>query len=321
MAVIWITGAHGFIGSHLARHLANRGHDVYGIGHGHWVTDAFRSAGLSVWLNSDISASSLGQLARLAPLPTTIYHLAGGSSVPAAFLNPHEDFHRTVCTTLELLEWIRQTDLGISLIAVSSAAVYGSNHTGPIGEGLPPNPFSTYGFHKSMMETICRNYGQNFGVSVAIARLFSVYGAGLQKQLLWDLCNKLSRDSQVVLGGTGVELRDWIHIKDAQEGLALLRSQPSQDAPVFNLASGQPCSVSTIAEMIANHWTECCASTQSGVQLEFTGQSRPGDPTHLIADVGKISALGFHCRTSLGEGVRDYVSWYHRFHQTLSTSQ
>lgn len=312
MAVIWITGAHGFIGRSLSRYLADQGHEIFGIGHGHWTPQEAQAAGLRLWLNSEISSTSLVQFARSAPLPETVYHLAGGSSVGAALYNPYEDFQRTVCTTQELLEWMRQSTPTTGLVAVSSAAVYGSCHSGPIPELEPPNPFSTYGFHKLMMETICRNYSQNFGVPIAIARLFSVYGPGLRKQLLWDLCCKLMLNSDVELGGTGTEARDWIHIHDACLALILLPNQASVSMPIFNLASGESTSIRSIAESVIHSWQAAETCEIPTFQLRFNGMSRPGDPTRLLADVSRLQTLGFRCSTPLENGLNDYVAWFRR---------
>jgi UDP-glucose 4-epimerase len=315
MAVIWITGAHGFIGRSLSRHLADLGHEVYGIGHGHWTLQQAQAAGLCLWLNSEISAASLGQFSMTVPRPETIYHLAGGSSVGAALQNPYDDFHRTVVTTQELLEWIRQSSPASGLVAISSAAVYGSRHTGPISEAAIPDPFSTYGFHKLMMETLCRNYSQNFGLHIVTARLFSVYGPGLQKQLLWDLCTKLMRDPVVQLGGTGSEARDWIHIHDARRALAVLRDNVSVDMPIFNLATGFSSSVCSIADVVVQHWPVIGAEDQSRTKVQFSGVCRPGDPEHLVADVSKLSSLGFSCSIPLAQGLGEYVAWFRRRQQ------
>jgi UDP-glucose 4-epimerase len=317
MAVIWVTGAHGFIGCSLSRHLADLGHKVYGIGHGHWTLQEAQAAGLIHWLNSEISSASLGQFSMSVPRPETIYHLAGGSSVGAALQNPYDDFHRTVGTTQELLEWIRQSSSTSGLVAVSSAAVYGSRHTAPISESAIADPFSTYGFHKLMMENVCRNYSQNFGLRIVIARLFSVYGSGLQKQLLWDLCTKIMRDPVVELGGTGMEARDWIHIHDARRALAALREQVSVDMPIFNLANGSSSSVRSVAETVLQHWPDVDLDDSSMTKIQFSGVCRPGDPEQLVADVSKLSSLGFSCSIPLSKGLHDYVAWFRQRQQIL----
>ena len=74
---------------------------------------------------------------------------------------------------------------------------------------------SPYGQHKLMMEQMCRSYAVTFGIRSTVARLFSVYGPYLRKQLLWDLCSRLrSGEQTLVLGGTGAEMRDWTDVRD-----------------------------------------------------------------------------------------------------------
>ena len=145
MSNILITGAHGFIGKHLARWLARQGHQVAGLGHGIWPASEASSWGVTHWLNGDIQSGNLRLLQQTSGTPDVVYHLAGGSSVGVALANPREDFTRTVATTAELLEWLRVDAPQARLVAVSSAAVYGSGHDGPIAEGATLAPYSPYG--------------------------------------------------------------------------------------------------------------------------------------------------------------------------------
>src|SRR5688572_19615846 len=187
MTTVWITGARGFIGRHLAKQLSSRGGFVLGLGHGAWPSADAGRWGISHWLNGDIQPGNLRQLAQGHGRPEVVYHLAGGSSVGAAVAGPLEDFARSVTTTAELLDWVRLESPDTRVVAASSAAVYGEGHVGPITEGVETKPASPYGYHKLVMEYLCRSYAATYGLKVALPRMFSVYGAGLQKQLLWDL--------------------------------------------------------------------------------------------------------------------------------------
>lgn len=307
MASAWITGAHGFIGRYLARNLQASGYKVAGIGHGAWPEVEAAQWGLSFWLNGEISSSNLGQMRQALGLPDVVFHLAGGSSVGAAIANPHEDFTRTVVSTAELLEWLRQYSPDTRLVAVSSAAVYGSIHTGAIAEVAQLSPFSPYGTHKLMMEEACRSYAANFGLRVVLPRLFSVYGPGLKKQLLWDLCGKISAGGEIELGGSGSELRDWIDVRDVARSLERVGEHASVQAPVINLASGVATSVADIAAMVAANWTD---SGTASKRVVFSGRSRPGDPFSLVADVARMRAWGIDNRIPVTQGVAEYVAWY-----------
>jgi len=305
MKTYWITGARGFIGRHLSRRLASDGYRVAGLGHGAWPAAEATEWGLSYWLNGDVSASNLAQMQAELGRPDGVFHFAGGSSVGAALANPHEDFKRTVGSTAELLEWIRQHSSDAPLVAVSSAAVYGAGHEGLIPEEARMTPYSPYGTHKLMMEELCRSYAVNFGLSIALPRLFSVFGPELKKQLLWDTCNKLATQGEAHLGGTGEELRDWTHVSDVVAALVGLLAFADTTAPALNIATGRPVPVREVVAELARAW-----SPATPPRIEFSGQSRAGDPYSLCANIGRLDALGMSCATSVSDGVAEYVQWF-----------
>jgi UDP-glucose 4-epimerase len=303
---IWITGAHGFIGKHLARTLASTGHNVSGLGHGIWPEKQAAAWGVTHWINGDIFSGNLQLLQQLAGTPDVVYHLAGGSSVGVAIANPREDFFRTVGTTIELLEWLRLNAPAARLVAVSSAAVYGSGHLRGICEDQVREPFSPYGYHKLIMEQLCQSYSTSYGTRVVVARLFSVYGSFLQKQLLWDLCTKLASGvSTLELGGSGEELRDWTDVRDVARALSLVKELASDYAPIINVGTGRATSVREVASIVIDSWPTVA-------NIMFSGKSRTGDPFSLVADGSRLRALGFEWEVPLETGICDYVAWYLR---------
>lgn len=307
MSNILITGAHGFIGKHLARWLARQGHQIMGLGHGIWPAPEAAAWGVTHWLNGDIQSGNLRLLQQAGGTPDVVYHLAGGSSVGVAIANPREDFFRTVATTAELVEWMRVDAPQARLVAVSSAAVYGSGHDGSIAEDATLTPYSPYGHHKRIMEELCRSYAASYGLQVSIARLFSVYGAELKKQLLWDMCARLAAGTRpLVLGGSGNELRDWTDVRDVVRALDLLSAQASAEVATINVGTGTGSSVQQIASAIVRHWP-ILATVDA---LQFSGQSRPGDPFSLVADATKLNGLGFAWEVPIEDGLAAYVRWF-----------
>ena len=311
-----VTGAHGFIGRHLARTLALHGYRVVGLGHGNWPETEARAWGVSHWLNGDITPANLRGLQQQVGTPEVIYHLAGGSSVGLAIANPREDFFRTVATTAELLEWMRQDAPSASIVAVSSAAVYGAGREGRIAEDVPLNPYSPYGHHKRLMEELCRSYAASYGTRVVIARLFSVYGAELKKQLLWDLCTRLSAGANpLVLGGTGNELRDWTEIADVCRALVLLNQAFAAEPRIVNIGQGLGTSVQRVASELVRAWGDGEATPAA---LSFTGQARAGDPFSLIAAPERLKSMGFEWQVRLDDGLAAYARWFRSLGLPLS---
>lgn len=301
---VWLTGAKGFIGSHLAGELAKDGHAVHGIGHGGLEEAERKRLGLQSWINGEIEAANLDAMAAAHGLPSAVFHLAGGSSVGLAIAHPFEDFSRTVASTARLLEWLRVHSPRSRLIAASSAAVYGSGHSGPISEQAAMTPMSPYGQHKLMMEQLCRSYAISYGIGSTVVRLFSVYGTGLRKQLLWDVCSRLQENChELALGGTGEEVRDWCDVRDVVRLLALFAQAPQPETfRVINGGSGQGLRVSEVAGLLAGHW--------GNISVRFSGNVRAGDPFSLLADDSALRAMGFAWRIPPALGIADYVRWF-----------
>jgi UDP-glucose 4-epimerase len=302
---VWITGANGFIGSYLARELADAGYAVHGIGHGAIHDSDRQRLGLKTWLRGEIDAANLNALAAAHGLPSKIYHLAGGSSVGLSIAQPFEDFSRTVASTARLLEWLRGSAPQCHVIAASSAAVYGADHNGPISEEAVSAPMSPYGEHKLMMEQLCNSYASSFGLRSTVARLFSVYGPHLRKQLLWDICCRLQqRDPTLVLGGTGDEIRDWTEVHDVARLLMTLGDLPQQDTfRVVNGGSGRGTRVADIANMLVRNWG-------CDVTVRYSGVVRAGDPFSLLAEDTHLRHLAFDWRIPIDRGIADYVRWF-----------
>lgn len=302
---VWITGANGFIGRHLVQVLADRGHRVDGIGHGAIGDAERRRIGLQHWLNGEIEAANLNALASQSGLPSTIFHLAGGSSVGLSIAQPFEDFSRTVTSTARLLEWLRGSAAECRLIVASSAAVYGAGHHGAIAEDAELLPLSPYGQHKLMMEQLCRSYADSFGLRSTVARLFSVYGPSLRKQLPWDICSRLQAgERNLVLGGSGAEVRDWTDVRDVVRLLAEIGERPQPEAfGVINAGSGLGKTVAEVAAVITENWG-------GGISVNYSGVVRAGDPPSLLADDAAVRALRFDWKIPVEQGLADYVSWF-----------
>ena len=304
MTIIWVTGARGFIGKNLSNYLAQTGEQVLGLGHGALPPEISSKFGISYWVNGEIEDSNLRQLLEKSGQPDVIYHLAGGSSVGLSIQAPAEDFRRSVSTTAALLEWIRGNVPDTKLVVSSTAAIYGNNHTDKILEDGCFIPYSPYGFHKRAAELLCESYAHNFGLKIAIVRLFSVYGPGLTKQLLWDLCHRLQKSPSILeLHGTGNEIRDWLFVEDAVRVLIAATDKASCTPFIVNGGTGIGTCVRDVATTLCQAWGE-------SPHIKFSGQQRSGDPFSLVADTQRLQTLGFIPKCKLAEGMAEYVRWF-----------
>lgn len=296
---VLVTGAHGFLGSQVARYFGVNGSRVTGIGHEAWSLEGQSDFKLSVWHSGDIT---LDALVTYGGEPDVIVHCAGSGSVAFSMLHPFQDYARTVTSTAAVLEYIRLHSRRTALVYPSSAAVYGVAELLPIEETAALQPASPYGTHKVMAEQLCRSYADNYGLSVAIVRFFSIYGEGLKKQLLWDACEKIARGENMFFG-SGAEMRDWLHVEDAAHLIRKAAINASNSAPIVNGGSGVGVTIREILE-------EVFRAFGSSDQPCFNGSPRPGDPPGYQANMKIATDWGWSPNVDWREGVRRYVAWY-----------
>jgi UDP-glucose 4-epimerase len=216
--------------------------------------------------------------------------------------DPRADFEASVTVTADLLEQIRQHAPGCRTVCVSSAAVYGNPDRLPIGEDAPIRPISAYGFHRRMCEELCEEYARLFDLPVTIARVFSAYGPGLRRQIVWDICRRALSEPAVELRGTGNESRDFIHGSDVGRALAVLVGQAPSRGEAYNIASGTETRIRDLADLILGNLDD-------PPPVQFSGIQNPGNPSNWRAAITPITELGFSPATSLERGIANYVEW------------
>lgn len=299
---VMVLGASGFIGSHVSAAFLARGFEVVGIGHGKRPERDLASLGPFRWIEGEITFEGLRALGDLGPF-TCAVNCSGSGTVSYAYAQPWLDFHRSVGTTAALLEWARlQKQPTPRVLLLSSAAVYGDIGPRDACEDDACSPISPYGWHKVAAEQLCETYSKHFEVPATVIRLFSVYGEGLRKQLLWDALDKFSR-GQFQFFGTGNESRDWVHVEDAAELVALAGLVPGTTFDVFN-GGGVQASVRQVLKQLARAY---------GVeaQLRFSGEIHPGSPIRLTSCHAKASRqLGWEAQIPLQSGLRRYANWF-----------
>jgi UDP-glucose 4-epimerase len=294
-----VTGAYGSIGRNVSVALARNGWNVHGIGHGGWNEEDQLAWGVERWVASDVSCDALR---RLDIRPDLIVHCAGSGSVGASIASPHQDFCRTVSTTADLLEFVRTECPQAAFVYPSSAAVYGIADSFPIREDSALRPSSPYGVHKLLAEELVREHSRMFKLNTAVVRLFSIYGEGFRKQLLWDACRRILAD-ETKFFGTGFETRDWLHVSDAAELMIRAADHAGPDCPVVNGGSGVAVSVADVVGELFN----LMSRTDRPV---FCGTERHGDPRDYQADISKAVDWGWYPSIEWRTGLSRYANWF-----------
>jgi len=297
--VVMIAGAYGFLGRHCSKYFSQQGAKVVGIGHGEWGLNEWKDWGVSEWHCTDVT---LEFLASCKAKPDVIVNCAGSSVVGFSLHNPYSDYKRTVETTLDILEFVRKYSPATYVVYPSSAAVYGAVKQLPINEIFPRKPVSPYGVHKKISEDLCFSYAKFFNINVSVVRLFSVYGAGLKKQLLWDACEKI-QSNDTTFFGSGDEKRDWIHVDDAVRLIAMVSDSQPENISVFNGGTGVGISVHSILKEILNAFN-------SHKDITFNGESRGGDPISYVAGIDRAEKLGWYPTKDWKREIKAYVKWY-----------
>lgn len=296
---VLITGSKGFLGSNIAKHFKNLGYKTYGIGHGGLSVDESKEIGLDYWKKDDVSIKSILEFEQTFD---AIVHCGGSGSVGFSIEHPYEDFKKTVDGTLEILEYMRVYNLNAHLIYPSSPAVQGEHPDTPIQEDYIGKPSSPYGYHKKIAEDLCQSYSEKYNLKVSVIRLFSVYGNGLKKQLLWDACHKIKNsDSQVIFWGTGAETRDFVHIDDVFLLVDVLLKQDEKFI-LINGGSGIKFSIKYVVEMIRDLMNPL-------VGIIFNNQANIGNPIYYWADTQKLQKYGFKANRNLEQEIKSYVEW------------
>ena len=302
MSRVLVTGGAGFIGTHLVRRLAADGADVTVVDDLSAPSAQPVPAGVT-WHRLRLPDPRLRTIVAEGRFDR-IYHLAGAAYVPPSIEDPTGDLGNNAGVTLDVLEAVRRGSPATPMVYTSSAAVYGSPTELPISERTPIAPVSPYGVSKYAAEQYVSLYAGLHGLRTASLRLFSVFGPGQRKQVVFDLIAKLAADpDHLEVIGAGTEMRDFVFVEDVVAAAVAVMERAPLAGEAYNVASG--CGI-TIGEL-AGHVAELLGLAPV---VSYTGEVRPGDALHWVADITRLRALGFAPAVSVRDGVRRVAAWY-----------
>jgi nucleoside-diphosphate-sugar epimerase len=300
-----VTGAVGFIGSHLCEQLLAEGDEVTGIDA---MTDFYdpsrKEANLRAMLDwdrftfhrEDLLHAELDELLDGADV---VYHLAGQPGVRPSWGAEFQTYvERNVLLTQRILEEARRLPLW-KLVYASSSSVYGDAETFPTSETVRPQPVSPYGVTKLAAEHLCELYRKNFGVPSVSLRFFTVYGPRQRPDMAFSrLVSAAVQGGSFLLYGDGEQTRDFTYVGDVVT--ALRRAALSPWCGVANLGGGCRTSMNQVISLVSE-----LARPIDVVRLP----SVPGDVRHTGADTSVArAAFGYDPKVCLRDGLAAMVS-------------
>jgi len=313
--VALVTGAAGFIGSHLAERLLNENFTVLGLDSftDYYARDlkennlrALRQAARFTFVEADLCAADLRALLTDHRV-RYIFHQAGQAGVRPSWGKDFAPYvERNILATQALLEAIVNLPDPTQIqkfIFAGSSSVYGDAEKFPTSEDALPRPLSPYGVTKLAAEHLCFLYAKQFGLSVLALRYFSVYGPR-QRPDMWInvFIDAILRDKTIRVFGDGEQTRELTFVSDIVDANLLALQAPNGAPRVYNIGGGTRAALNAVLEMLGE-------IAGKSPRLEYTARAA-GDHRHGAADITRAQReLGYAPRVALADGLRAQFEW------------
>ena len=293
-----ITGGAGFIGSHIAKHLVEKNHDVTivdNLSRGRLenlskIKEQIEFKKIDILdfdLLKDIISNSDG-----------IFHQAALTSVPESFLQKEKYHNVNVKGTENIFKLAKE--FGKKVVYASSSSIYGNTTTIPIQENFEKNPINPYGITKLDDEKLAKKF-HDLGLSVIGLRYFNVYGIGQTNDyagVITKFIDQINVNKPPIIFGDGTHTRDFISVEDIAKA-NLLSMESNADFSFLNIGTGISTSIKELAELMIE---------LSGKKLEISFDDLPlGDVKDSLADVSLAKKLiNWNYETSLKNGLKKF---------------
>ena len=293
-----ITGGAGFIGSHIAKHLVEKNHDVVVVDN----LSRGRLENLSKIKEQiefkKIDILDFDSLKDIISNCDGIFHQAALTSVPESFLQKEKYYNVNVKGTENIFKLSKEFEKKV--VYASSSSIYGNTTIIPIQENFERNPINPYGVTKLDDEKLAEKY-HNLGVSIIGLRYFNVYGIGQTNDyagVITKFINQINLNQSPIIFGDGSQTRDFISVEDVAKA-NLLSMESNTDFSFLNIGTGISTSVKTLAEVMIE---------LSGKTLEISYDDLPlGDVKESLADTSLAKKLiNWNYDTFLKNGLKKF---------------
>ena len=305
MKKILVTGAAGFVGSHLAKYLQKLGYKIYTI-------DNFSTGRLeNLPENVELIKGDCSDPKIVFSLEKhqfdVIFHIAGQSSGEISFSDPEYDLKSNTLSTLLLLQLCQKTDCK-RFIYASTMSVYGDISSEEAFEDLNLNPKSFYAVGKLASEHYMKIYQENYGIQCIALRLFNCYGIGqnldnLDQGMVSIFLAMALKGNHILVKGSGDRFRDFIYIEDVVNAFIKCLYANFDSFEKINVASGKKTQVKQLIHLITKNIAK-------EFEVEYSN-STPGDQFGIYGDNAKaLELLDWEPTVSFEEGLKKTINYY-----------
>jgi NAD dependent epimerase/dehydratase len=305
-----VTGAGGFIGSHLVERLVSEGAVVKAFvrynsrgdpGHIRWLPDKIREK-ITLVTGDLRDHRAVHELLRGA---NVVFHLAALIGIPYSYVSPNDVVETNVFGTLNVLNAVRDLDVQ-RMIHTSTSEVYGTAQYAPIDEAHPLRGQSPYSASKIGADKLAESYYRSFGTPVATVRPFNTYGPRQSARAVIPTIIAQALTCNVIKMGSLKPRRDFTFVRDTVDGFIRVAAAPACLGEVINIGSGVDVTVGEVVQHI-----EQIIGRSVQVELDDS-RIRPAksEVMRLVCDNRKAAQLaGWKPRAALDQGLRETIEW------------
>ncbi|QGG96324.1 GDP-mannose 4,6-dehydratase [Actinomarinicola tropica] len=305
-----VTGAGGFVGSQLVAALVDRGASVHALTHYRGdgsagrldLLDAERRVAIDVHPGD---VRDVEWVRRAVDGCDVVFHLAAHVGIPHSYRAPRDVLETNTVGTLNVLEALR-AGAASRVVQMSTSEVYGSAQRTPIDEEHPLNAQSPYAASKVGADQLALSFHRSFGIDVALARPFNVYGPGqTARAIVPTVLSQAIAGGQVRLGSTW-PTRDLTFVEDTVAGLLAIGACADARGQVLNIGTGVETSIGRLVDLVA----EVVGRPLEIVTEEARTRPRSSEVDRLVADASRLRALtGWEPSVDLRAGLERTAAW------------
>jgi dTDP-glucose 4,6-dehydratase len=303
---VLVTGADGFVGSHLTEKLLEDGADVSVFIRSASGTTGYRLKNIS-HLEDEVAiiAGDIGSADSINLIkeddPDIIFHLAAIAYVNFSFDHPLEVMKVNLGGTVNVLEAARDLDLE-RIVITSSSEVYGTAQTSSIDEKHPLNPTSPYAASKAAADRYAYSYGRTYGLPIAIIRPFNTYGPRHTYDVIPKFIGLVLKGKPPTIYGSGEQSRDFTYVSDTVRAFLFMGSSKKAMGEVVNFGTGKDVKIKDLAYAIIRI---------AGARLEPVFlKERMAEVDRLCCNYEKAKRLfGWMPRVTLEDGLKRNIDW------------